>query len=248
LNSGEIEEVKELNMKDKNNNAIFLIQQVEDLEERTKSTIKTGDDALTYSLAMEYEKLINSAIGKTRANDELLHELFLLKAESATIPPKSKDDPLAQLRWVDNSISKLKMLVKRLAMVDTNLELKLHPRVLAVSDKLFKDEYYSQAIFEAFKSLEEYVKEKSGVKGKRGKQLMGHVFDESNPILKIKYSHPDTAKEEQEGFKLIFMGSMLGIRNPKAHYTITQLDEQRALQYLAFASLLFKAVDDATLT
>jgi len=77
---------------------------------------------------------------------------------------------------------------------------------------------------------------------------MGYVFDENNPLLKIKYSHPNTAKEEQEGFKLIFMGSMLGIRNPKAHYRITQQDRARTMQYLALASLLFKTVDDATLT
>jgi len=76
---------------------------------------------------------------------------------------------------------------------------------------------------------------------------MGYVFDESNPILKIKYSLPDTAKEEQEGFKLIFMGAMLGIRNPKAHYEIIQRDRARTIQYLALVSLLFKTVDDATL-
>ena len=125
--------------------------------------------------------------------------------------------------------------------------LELHPKVLKVAEKLFQDGHYPEAIFAAFKSLEAYVKRKSGVKNKSGKDLMAHVFSESNPILKIKYSHPDTAKEEQEGFKFIFMGAMVGIRNPKAHYTIIQRDRARTMQYLALASLLFKTVDDATL-
>lgn len=229
------------------NNKRLIVEQVIDLQKRTKSAIKSGNSALTPSLALEYAKLILSAVRDTASNKELLHELSLLKAESATIPPKSKEDTLVQLKWLDNSISKLKMIVKRLSPIDIKLELKLHPRLLAASEKLFHDGHYSEAVFGAFKSLEEYVKEKSGIKDKSGKRLMGHVFDENNPILKIKCSRPDTAKEEQEGFKFIFMGLMLGIRNPKAHYTITQRDRARTAQYLALASLLFKTVDDATL-
>ena len=230
-----------------NRGKTLLLEQVKDLENRTKSAIKSGDYALTYSLVVEYEKLINSAIGNTESNKELLRELTLLKAESATCPPKSKDDRLVQLRWLDNSISKLKMIAKILSPIDTNLELGLHPRVLAASEKLLSDGHFSQAIFEAFKALEGYVKRKTGIKNRVGKSLMGHVFNESKPILKIKYSLPDTAKEEQEGFKLIFMGAMLGIRNPKAHYEIIQRDRARTIQYLTLASLLFKTIDDATL-
>ena len=224
----------------------LIIEQVIDLQKRTKSAIKSSNHALTYSLITEYSKLINSAIGNTGSNKELLRELLLLSAESATIPPKPKDDPLAQLKWLDNSIPKLLLLVRKLHP-DTEIEVELHRKVLKAAEKLFQDGHYAEAVFAAFKSLEAYVKRKSRVKNKSGKDLMTHVFNESNPILKIKHSHPDTAKEEQEGFRFIFMGSMLGIRNPKAHYEIIQRDRTRTIQYLALASLLFKTVDDATL-
>ncbi|MBA7683917.1 hypothetical protein ES703_92305 [subsurface metagenome] len=230
----------------------LLSEQVHDLQKRTKAAIESCDSALFPSLLVEYAKLLNGGVKRAYTSNselsgELLHELVLLSEESKLIPPTSKNNPLVELKWLDNSISKLLIIVKRLYPVDTTLELKWHPKVLSVSGKLFQDGHYPEAIFAAFKSLEAYVKKKSGVKNKSGKDLMAHVFSESNPILKIKCSLPDTAKEEQEGFKFIFMGAMVGIRNPKAHYEITQRDRARTSQYLALASLLFKTVDDATL-
>ena len=54
-----------------------------------------------------------------------------------------------------------------------------------------------------------------------------------------------TGKDEQEGFRFIFMGAMRGIRNPKGHDMIEQRDPERALEYLALASLLMHRLDDA---
>jgi uncharacterized protein (TIGR02391 family) len=226
----------------------LILEQVKGLKRRIKSAIKSGgSDILASSLAMEYANLLDKASLQSFLNDKLKLEFSSLKLEFTTILPKSQGDPLARLKWLDNSSSQLEMLVTRLVPTDTKPAFGLHPKVLDVSGKLFRDGHYEEAIFEAFKALEEYVKEKSGIKQKSGKSLIGYVFDENNPLLKIKYSHPDTAKEEQEGFKLIFMGSMLGIRNPKAHHRIIQQDKVRTMQYLALASLLFKTIDDATL-
>lgn len=141
----------------------LLIEQVIDLQKRTKSVIKSSNHALTYSLVMEYSKLINSAIGNTESNKELLRELLLLKAESATIPSKSKDDPLIQLKWLDNSIPKFHRLVRKLHP-DTEIEVALHRKVLKAAEKLFQDGHYAEAVFAAFKSLEAYVKKNQGSK------------------------------------------------------------------------------------
>ncbi len=227
-------------------NKRLVLEQVKDLQKRTKSAIKSGSDALTVSLVIEYAKLISSAIGNTGLNKELLGELLFLRAELQTIPSKSKDDPSAQLKWLCNSISQLKMIFERLLPTEIKPELELHPRVLAASEKLFRDGHFSQAVFEAFKALEEYVRKTSG-RNEYGEYLMSKVFNEESPILKIKYSRPDTDKDEQKGFRFIFMGAMTGIKNPKGHHTIIQRDRAQTLQYLALASLLFKTVDDATL-
>jgi uncharacterized protein (TIGR02391 family) len=230
-----------------NSDETLILDQVKDLKRRIKSAIKSGNDSLDYSLRMEYANLLYNASIQSFVKGRLKLEISSLTSEVKTIPSKSKKDPLAQLKWLDNSVSKLEMIVKRLVPTDIKPESELHPKVLAASKKLLQDGHYPQAVFEAFKALEEYVKAKSGIKNKTGKNLMTYVFDENKPILKIKPSLPDTAAEEQEGFRFLFMGAMLGIRNPKAHYSVIQKDKVKTVQYLAFASLLFNTVDEATL-
>jgi hypothetical protein len=41
------------------------------------------------------------------------------------------------------------------------------------------------------------------------------------------------------------MGVTQGIRNPKGHELVAQDDPQRALEYLALVSVLFRRLDDA---
>ncbi|MBI4044552.1 MAG: hypothetical protein HY392_02490, partial [Candidatus Diapherotrites archaeon] len=49
--------------------------------------------------------------------------------------------------------------------------------------------------------------------------------------------------DEQEGFQFLFMGAIVGIRNPKGHERIEQKDPNITIEYLAFASLLAKIID-----
>jgi len=200
------------------------------------------------SLAMEHMKLIGSAYGAVGGNQEIRRELKLLQAEFNIYPQGiPRDDPLLQLRWIDGAISKLETLVS--ATVPT-IEGKstLHPKVREVSEGLFKDGHYSEGIFEAFKALEEYVRIKSGTTDKYGTNLMSYVFNKDNPVLRIKQSHTLTEKDEQEGIMHLFMGAIQAIKNPKSHVTIRLSDPERAVLYLAFASLLFELVDDSKIS
>lgn len=228
----------------------LLLSQIRSLKSRIRSAIKSQSNMLAPSLGMEYIKLIGSTFGVIGDNDRLLREILLLKTEANLYPQRvPKDDPLLQLRWLDGAILKLETIIKRVPSNTVYAILPgLHPRVGTVSEGLLQDGHYSQAIFEAFKGLEEYVRDKTGIHDKYGTALMAHVFNENSPILKVKYSHPETAREEQQGLKLIFMGSMLAIKNPKSHRTIRLRKKSRALLYLAFVSLLFEIVGDATLS
>jgi uncharacterized protein (TIGR02391 family) len=107
---------------------------------------------------------------------------------------------------------------------------------------LFESKHYAQAIFEAFKAVECYVKEKTG-QTLSGKDLMAKVFREDAPIIKLNDLSDQIDRDEQEGFKFLFMGAMVGIRNPKAHSMIDQQDPYLTLEYLAFASMLLKRID-----
>ncbi len=119
--------------------------------------------------------------------------------------------------------------------------MQFHPKVTRASKSLFTSGHYAQSIFEAFKAVENFVKEKSG-SALYGRQLMATVFNEDNPIIQV----PEAGyfdKDVQEGFKFLFMGASQGIRNPKAHKEIVQNDPHITLEYLGFASFLLKRID-----
>jgi len=121
--------------------------------------------------------------------------------------------------------------------------MQFHPRIITASKSLFETGHYSQAIFEAFKAVNNFVKEKTGL-SLDGKDLMAKVFREEDPIIRLNELKTRSEKDEQEGFMFLFMGAMAGIRNPKAHDNVVQTDPYRALEYLSFASLLMKRVEE----
>jgi uncharacterized protein (TIGR02391 family) len=125
--------------------------------------------------------------------------------------------------------------------------MEFHPEVIRASKSLFETQHYAQAIFEAFKAVNNFVKQKTGL-SLDGKDLMAKVFKEEGPIIKLNELKTRSEQDEQEGFRFLFMGAMVGIRNPKAHDNITQPDPHRALEYLGFASLLMKRIEEGEIT
>ncbi len=129
-------------------------------------------------------------------------------------------------------------------------KMKFHPKVIKASRSLFMNEHYSDAVFRAFTTVCSYVKEKSGSpidsKGSPldGKSLMSTAFSEKKPIIQLNDLSNPSDRDEQEGFKFLFMGGQVGIRNPKAHDNIVQNDPYRTLEYLSLASILIKRVQE----
>jgi len=119
--------------------------------------------------------------------------------------------------------------------------MQFHPEIVAVCKSLFETQHYAQAIFEAFKAVESFVKQKTGL-SLYGKQLMAQVFSEENPLIKVTEAGKFD-KDVQEGFKFLFMGAIVGIRNPKAHQKVIQKDPFITLEYLGFASFLIKRIE-----
>ena len=119
--------------------------------------------------------------------------------------------------------------------------MQFHPKIVNASRALFEDGHYAQAIFEAFKAVENFVQDKSDL-NLYGTNLMETVFNEENPIIKV----PEAGhyyKDVQRGFKHLFIGAAQAIRNPKAHKEIIQKDPYVTLEYLGFASFLLKRID-----
>lgn len=118
-----------------------------------------------------------------------------------------------------------------------------HEKVRNTAEPLFQNGHYRQAVLDVFIALVEEVKVRSGKHDMDGKSLMQHVFSVRNPVLRLS-----TLSDEQEGLMHLFEGAVQGIRNPKAHSIQVTAEEEEALQWLGFASALFRRLDTAILT
>ena len=113
--------------------------------------------------------------------------------------------------------------------------------------KLFLGGHYARAVEEAYKCLNNTVKDKSGL-GKDGQDLMNQVFSTKKPVLKLNKLKTESDIDEQLGYMLIFGGCMTGIRNPRAHEHRLRDSPDGALEMLAWANHLMRVVAKAKRT
>lgn len=144
-------------------------------------------------------------------------------------------------------IDKQKEISNSLYAADVNpdvpLELSgLHPLVQKTAGELYKNGHFRQAILDTYIALVEAVKVKSGEYKLDNTPLMQSVFSPRTPVIKVS----DDA-DEQQGFMWLFSGAVMAIRNPKAHRLIEQNDPQRTLEWLSYASVLLRVIDDSQL-
>ncbi|MBK7960656.1 MAG: TIGR02391 family protein [Bdellovibrionales bacterium] len=115
----------------------------------------------------------------------------------------------------------------------------LHSEVQRIAGDLVANGHYRQAITDTFIGLDNYVETKSGISDK-GTSLMQKAFSANKPILQLS-----TESEEQTGFMMLFTGAMKAIRNQYAHSLINPSSKEEAMEWLGFASGLFRLVDNA---
>jgi len=123
--------------------------------------------------------------------------------------------------------------------------LHLHPKIKEVSEGLFRDGYYAEAISNSCIKLIQWVKEKSGIVDRDGTDLMHYVFNEKKPVLKFNELSSQIDFDEQSGLRFMFAGTVSAVRNPKAHSIIKQKDPWKTLEYLSLTSLLMKRLDES---
>jgi uncharacterized protein (TIGR02391 family) len=116
----------------------------------------------------------------------------------------------------------------------------LHPKVLAVSRKLFEDGHYRSAVLDTFVALNNEVQQKSGLQSD-GSSLMQKAFSKDAPVLKVV-----GGSDMQLGAMWLFSGAMMGVRNVLAHNHAAHPTPQEALEFLHFASALHRILDNST--
>jgi uncharacterized protein (TIGR02391 family) len=112
--------------------------------------------------------------------------------------------------------------------------------------KLFDNGHYAQATFEAFKFVDEEIQRISG-STEYGTSLMMSALGGASPTVKLNPGMTTSEKNEQDGFKFLFAGAMLGIRNPRGHASGVNDDPDVCLDHLSLGSLLLRRLDEAGL-
>ncbi|WP_412773526.1 TIGR02391 family protein [Nitrobacter sp.] len=122
--------------------------------------------------------------------------------------------------------------------------LELHSEIARAANELYLDGHYANAIEDAVKALNDFVRLRSGVDNKDGMELMEFVFSPKQPLLAFNALKDDSDRNEQKGFMMMLSGAVAGLRNPRAH-SLVKDDPERALEFIAYVSLLAKLVDEA---
>ncbi len=117
------------------------------------------------------------------------------------------------------------------------------PTLKAATRKLFKDEHYWDAVGKAYLVVNNAVKMRAK-STYDGVALMNHAFSEKNPILGITSRKTESEKNEHNGYRSIFAGAMLGIRNPHHHEDLRD-EPEAALEMLMMANHLLRVAKRA---
>jgi len=124
------------------------------------------------------------------------------------------------------------------------LEEILHPRIKESSLEIFNIEDYNASVTQAFKVVEEYLREKGKITNNLvGKALMSSIFRKENKP-KIKLSLPFDLKEAQPKAVKYFESVFEFYRNYFAHNT-SKIKNENAIRYLCIASDLMYLLDES---
>lgn len=120
----------------------------------------------------------------------------------------------------------------------------LHPMIVSASMGHFRDGDYRDAVLNGVIAIFDSIRQKSGLQDD-GPNLIDRAFAPRNPLLVFSEMESDSGKNDQSGFMQILKGVYQGVRNPKAHTLVHDLDARKAGQYLVMLSLLARRVEEA---
>jgi uncharacterized protein (TIGR02391 family) len=155
---------------------------------------------------------------------------------------------------MENDLREFEQIVRRVFLFSdarATKEKTLHPfderniysRLPTVVKKLFDDGHYAQSTFEAFKFVDNEIQRLSGLT-ESGFKLMMQALPETSPLVKLTPCSTMSEKDEQKGYQFLFAGSILAIRNPRGHESISDSPDI-CLDHLSLASILLRRLESA---
>lgn len=121
-------------------------------------------------------------------------------------------------------------------------ERNIHTKIHSTSKKLFDDGHYASATFEAYKMLDKEVASMAK-SSESGVKLMMSALSEVSPLIRLTNLSTQSEKDEQQGYKFIFSGAVMAIRNPRGHEygVIDSLTD--CLDHLSLASMMLRRLE-----
>ncbi len=120
----------------------------------------------------------------------------------------------------------------------------LHPIITEHALGQYDNGHLRDAVLNSIIAVFDLIRHKTGLKDD-GDRLIGKAFSLDDPYLILSDIDTESGQNDQKGFIQILKGSFQGIRNPKAHSLSHDLNRVKAAQYLVFASLLARRIDEA---
>lgn len=218
--------------------------------------VRTGNEPELLSISQRLEQLLVDLYGNDSHQYEQYKHKLNIQVRAFNPLSAERNQELVQMYIVnalvtldslkDNFLEKLdnsKSLGSPEHVLKAYEGLELHQEIAKATSDLFRDGHYSNAIENAVKALNHLVRERTGLSDD-GVSLMQKAFSPNNPLLKFNELVDESDKNEQKGFMHWFIGTVSGLRNPRAHKII--IDEpEMALEFIAFVSLQAKLLDKA---
>jgi uncharacterized protein (TIGR02391 family) len=243
---------------------IKIRRRISELESLDIKQFKSGTDPKLLALQASIESTLESVFGGTTDYDRYIVAAYLDLTSYAAAFGSFDGSMSATPSEIRTGITEgrdraIALLEQAIRSLNENLEdlgetksgralraydgLELHPEIERAAGDLYRGGHYANAIEDAVKALNDLVRFRSG-QTNDGTALMEAVFSPNKPILKFNSAADQSDRDEQKGFMMLFSGAVTGLRNPRAHKLIKD-DPERALEFIAFVSLLAKLLDGA---
>jgi uncharacterized protein (TIGR02391 family) len=153
-----------------------------------------------------------------------------------------------QVKLLDSCIQQLEAKIEPEAVLEpipaSELDLaSRHPKVAANCTMLFMTGEYESAVFNAMKCVEDEIRTRiRGDPTDIGIKLVSKAMGSQPP--RLVFSKVDA---EQDGAASLYRGAIAYLKNPRSHRFLDTSDTEKTLEILAFASLLMRMLDEATL-
>ena len=195
------------------------------------------NDSITSSRAKEFHDWVLTLAKQSMSNDE--RNNLLIQFISIITPEDSEKavDKILKTAQIDTQFST--------AISEDFLSRNFHEIIHKHCRKLFIQENYFHAVFEAAKVYNRLVQQKAQSE-KNGAPLMLDVWSLKGS-LKINKGQTQTEKDVQEGVKFLSAGLMQALRNPTAHEPALDwpISKEDCLDMLSFISYLLRQLDKA---